>query len=320
MKRYSWGLTSLLLVRGLAAQDAPQAGKGLGWAYPVPEGTPPAVETTPKKLPGSDRSYTQAQIDDPFNAPDWYPSEHGPVPSVVQKGTQAQSCGSCHLMSGMGHPESATLAGLPAEYMLRQMADFKSGRRKDPKVQEQSLRAARMNGISAALPEDQMRQAIEYFAALKPQVWYKVVETDTVPKTWVNGGRMRFALPGGAMEPIGKRIITLPQDPARVESRDPNVGFIAYVPSGSIKRGEALVNGGSGKTIACSVCHGEGLKGLGDMPRIAGIHPIYIVRQLFNFQSGANSSSAAAQMKKVVDKLTEEDMVDIAAYTTTLVP
>lgn len=302
---------------------AGMAQDSLTWAYPFPDKTPPpgSAEAGPKKLAGSSRSYTQAQIDDQFNPPDWFPNEHAPLPAVVQKGIQAQACGSCHLMSGMGHPESATLAGLPAAYMLRQMADFKAGLRQDPKAYEQSLRAGRMNIIAAGLPEEEMRKAVEFFAAMKPEVWYKVVEADTVPKSWINGGRMRLPLAAGGTEPLGNRIITMPQDPAKVESRDPHSGFIAYVPKGSIKRGEALVkDGGAGKTVACAICHGEGLKGLGDIPRLAGIHPIYIVRQLFDFQSGANSSSAGAQMKKVTEKLSEDDMIAIAAYTASLAP
>jgi cytochrome c553 len=178
-----------------------------------------------------------------------------------------------------------------------------------------------MNIIAAGLPEEDMRKAVEWFASLKPIVWYKVEEAQTVPKSWVNNGRMRLPLPSGGTEPLGNRIITMPQDPALVEARDPRSGFIAYVPPGSIKKGEQLVNmGGAGKTIACAVCHGEGLKGLGDVPRLAGIHPIYIVRQLFDFQVGANTSTAGAQMKKVVEKLSEDDMIAIAAYTASLQP
>lgn len=320
MRTRSWLPVSLLFVAGIGAQA--QDGKALTWAYPVPDPTPnAAADPTPKKIPGSSRSYTQAQIDDQFNPPDWFPEEHAPLPNVVQKGIQAQACGSCHLMSGMGHPESATLAGLPVAYMLRQMQDFKQGLRNDPKVHEKSLRAARMNIIAAGLPDEDMRKAIEWFAALKPTPWYKVEETQTVPKSWVNGGRMRLPLASGGTEPLGNRIITLPQDPARVEERDPHSGFVAYVPPGSLKKGEALVNnGGNGKTVACSLCHGEGLKGLGDVPRLAGIHPIYIVRQLYDFQAGANTSTAAAQMKKVVEKLSEDDMIAIAAYTASLNP
>jgi cytochrome c553 len=319
MKYLGW----LLFAAAIPMQA--QQGKDLNWAYPVPDPQTPgaagARADTKKTLPGSSRSYTQAQIDDQFNPPDWFPDEHGPLPNVVQKGIQAQACGSCHLVSGMGHPESATLAGLPVEYMLRQMGDFKKGLRKDPEIHEKSLRAARMDIIAAGLPDDQMQQAIEWFAALKPIVWYKVEEAQTVPKSWVNNGRMRLPSPSGGSEPLGNRIITLPQDPARVEERDPHSGFIAYVPPGSLKRGEELVkNGGAGKTVACAICHGEGLKGLGDVPRLAGIHPIYIVRQLFDFQVGANSSSAGAQMKKVVEKLSEDDMIAIAAYAASLQP
>ncbi|MBV8845929.1 MAG: c-type cytochrome [Bryobacterales bacterium] len=317
MKKLECALTALVLVGGLRAQ----AGKELIWAYPVPDPSPStAADNAPKKLEGSARSYTQAQIDDQFNPPDWFPDRHGPLPSVVQKGIQAQACGSCHLMSGMGHPESATLAGLPEAYMIRQMEDFKNGLRKDPKIHETSARAARMNIIAAGLPDEEMRKAIEWFAALKPIPWYKVEEAQTVPKSWVNGGRMRLPLASGGTEPLGNRIITMPQDAARVELRDPRSGFMAYVPPGSIKKGEALAGGGSGKTIGCAICHGDGLKGLGDVPRLAGIHPIYIVRQLYNFQTGANSSSAAALMKKVVEKLNDDDMIALAAYAGSLAP
>jgi cytochrome c553 len=315
-------LAAPVLILTLASAFAQQpARQPLIWAYPVPTPGPAAgPNTTPKTLPGSTKQYTQAQIDDQFAPPDWYPNEHAPLPTVVAKGIQAQACGACHLMSGLGHPESADLAGQPVAYLVRQMEDFKAGLRKDPAEYEQSLRAGRMNTIAAGLPDKEMRDAAEWFSKLKPAVWYKVEEAATVPKTWVNGGRMRFALPGKETEPIGNRIITLPQDPERVESRDPHSGFIALVPPGSIAKGKALVEGGAGKTVACATCHGEGLKGLGDIPRIAGVHPIYTMRQLNNFQVGANKSTAGAQMRKVVEKLTEEDLVAISAYTATLPP
>lgn len=321
MKKKS-ALAGLLLVLGAIAWSQQQSEKALIWAYPVPDKTPAAAaDNTPKHIPGSAKAYTQAQIDDQFNPPDWFPDEHGPLPRLLTRGVQAQACASCHLTSGSGHPESADLAAQPLEYMLRQMADFKNGLRKDPMAYDATQRASRMNNIAGGISDEDMRDAVKYFASLKPQVWYKVIETQTVPRTWVNGGRMRLPLPGGGTEPVGHRIMTLPQDPARVESRDPHSGFIAYVPVGSIAKGKALVtDGGSGKTIACATCHGEGLKGLGDIPRIAGVHPIYIVRQLYNIQIGANTSTAAAPMKKVVEKLTQDDMVAIAAYTASLPP
>ncbi len=322
MKNLACALIALLALFAAKGHSQQQQKAGpLVWAYPVPD---PAPATTadkgPKRLPGSSKSYTQAEIDNLYGPPDWYPNEHGPLPKVVAEGIQSQACGACHLMSGLGHPESADLAGQPYEYLVRQMADFKAGLRKDAPGYEGAARASRMNIISSGLPEADMREAVKFFSTLKPAVWYKVIEAQTVPKTWVNGGRMRLPLPAGGTEPLGNRIITLPQDPARVESRDPHSGFIAYVPMGSLKKGEALVTTGANKTTECAVCHGEGLKGLGDIPRIAGVHPIYIMRQLYDFKTGANSSTAAAQMKKVVEKLTEEDMIAIAAYTASLSP
>ena len=144
-----------------------------------------------------------------------------------------------------------------------------------------------------------------------------------VPKTFVGQGRMRFVQPGGEMEPIGNRIITVPVDQTRARLRDPHpgAGFIAYVPVGSVARGKALVEtGGSGKTIACSICHGDALKGLGDVPRLAGLHPIYIARQLYLFKDGTRNGVDAQLMKKPAAKLTDDDVLAISAYLGSLAP
>ena len=293
----------------------PQPEAARAWAFPAINGAVPAEEPGPKNLPGSTKSYTPAEIDNLLSPPDWFPGEHPPAPSIVQKGhAGALACGACHLMSGEGHPESAGLTGFTAEYVMRQMADFKSGVRKD---------AARMNGIAKELSDEEVRQASEWFAALKPMAWTKVTEAAMVPKTFVGQGRMRFVQPGGAMEPIGNRIITVPQDQTRARLRDPHpgAGFIAYVPVGSIAKGKALVEtGGSGKTIACSICHGDSMKGLGNVPRLAGLHPIYVARQLYLFKDGTRNGGDAQLMKKPVAQLSEDDIVSVAAYLGSLAP
>ena len=79
---------------------------------------------------------------------------------------------------------------------------------------------------------------------------------------------------------------------------------------------EALVlRGGPGKTVACAACHGEGLKGMGEVPRLAGIQPLYLARQLFDMRHGRSAGKAAELMKPVVANLTNADMMAIAAYT-----
>jgi cytochrome c553 len=263
-----------------------------------------------KQVPDSTRAYTQAQIDDPFEPPDWFPDEHPAMPRIVARGDKpgVRACAQCHLPSGDGHPESSSLAGLPVPYILRQMEAFKNGGRV-------GVRATVMIAIAKAITDADAREAAEYFSGLKPGVWTKVTETDSVPKSYVGAGGMRFAAAGGEMEPIGNRIIVLPEDEARAKMRDPHSGFIDYVPTGSIAKGEALAaTGGEGRTIPCAICHGPTLQGLGEVPSIAGRPPTYIVRQLNDMQTGARSGISTALMKAVVEKLTADDMIALAAY------
>src|SRR5215510_1010897 len=85
------------------------AQEGLDWAYPVTPKPEPHDNLVLKQVPDSTRAYTQAQIDDPFNPPDWFPDEHPPMPPAVAQGTKpaARACAQCHLLSGDGHPESS---------------------------------------------------------------------------------------------------------------------------------------------------------------------------------------------------------------------
>jgi cytochrome c553 len=316
MKHLLWILVGVCLCAlSIAAQQPAPTGGDRSWAFPVlPQGFRPATEPPePKSIPGSAKSYTPPQIDDLLNPPDWFPDEHPPAPAIVQKGHGGVlACGACHLMSGEGHPESAGLTGFTAEYIMRQMADFKSGARKD---------AARMNAIAKDMTDEESRQASEWFASLKPRAWTRVIEAAMAPKTVVGQGRMRFVDPAGGMEPIGNRIITVPQEEERARRRDPHSGFTAYVPVGSIAKGRALAeSGGSGKTIACSICHGDALKGLGNVPRLAGLHPIYIARQLYLFKDGTRNGVDGQLMKKPIARLDDQDIVALAAYLASLAP
>jgi cytochrome c553 len=319
MKPFAWILSlALLFVLVIGAQAPPPASPNRpAWAFLVPDKEqPPSEESAgPIRVPGSAKTYTAKQIDDLANPPDWFPDEHGPLPKIVAGGLGPSmlACGACHLMSGEGHPESAGLAGMPVEYLVRQMADFKNGTRIDP---------ARMNAISKLISDEDARKAAEFFASLKPTTWVKVVESTSVPKSYVSArGRMRLPLPSGGMEPLGNRIVELPEDASRAESRDPKSPFIAYVPMGSVEKGEQFVmTGGSGKSINCTICHGDGLKGLGDVPRLAGLHPLYIARQLYGFQTGQYTGTSSALMKKVVANLNADDMLALAAYAASLAP
>jgi cytochrome c553 len=280
------------------------------WAFPVPEKVlPPAPpdDGKPRQMPGSSRSYTQKEIADIADPPDWYPDEHPPMPNLVAHGSkEVRACATCHLPNGLGHPESANLAGLPVGYFERQMADFKSGKRK--------AYSESMISYAKAISDADLKEASAYFAALKPLRWTRVVETDTVPQTFVAKGGIRLVLPEGTSEPIGQRIIELPEDAARADARDGHSGFVAYVPKGSLAKGEALVKQGGGKTIPCGACHGQDLRGAGDAPRIAGFSTIYLVRQLYQMQNGSRANDQAQMMLPAVKNIDVDDMIAIAAY------
>jgi cytochrome c553 len=304
---------AVLLPCGANPQQAPvPSAAGRAWAFPLKPDRELADDAAPKAVPGSARRYTQAQIDDLLNPPDWHPDRHAPPPPIVVKGHGAAlACGACHLMSGLGHPESSDLTGLSADYIVQQMIDFKSGARKDP---------TRMNGIAAAATEEEARQAAEWFATLPRRAFTQVIETDTVPRTFLGPGRMRFAEPDGSREPIGDRIVTVPEDPARARLRDPDSGFVAHVPVGSLGRGRTLVDAGGDRTLPCAPCHGDALRGKGKVPRLAGMHPIYTVRQLYGFRDGTRNGADAAGMKPVVERLTDDDILAMSAYLGSLEP
>ena len=292
---------------------------GLGtaqeWAYQVVEFIPPSEidVDAPRTVPGSSRSYSQAEIDDDWNPPDWFPDDHAPMPEIVARGPgDVRACAACHLTSGMGHPESSHLAGLPVEYFMRQMADYRSGARQDRYW---------MNDFAQALSDEDLRAAAEYYAAIEPIDWVEVIEAETVPRTYVGDNRMRFVHPEGGTEPLGQRIIELPQDRDLVTAKHPYTGFTAYVPVGSLARGEALVTtGAEGRTIACNICHGADLKGLGEIPGIRGVSPLYTVRQLNDIQTGDRAGPMAVLMQPTVVNLTVDDMIAIAAYLASLDP
>lgn len=317
---------TLILAKAVAAQSGPPP-----WAYgfstengPLPkagsESLPKDTET-PRQLPGSNLTFTVTQIWNQFGPADWYPEDHPPMPDIVAHGRKpvVRACAFCHYPNGKGRSENTSIAGLPVAYFVQTMGDFKSGARKT--ADSRRLNANFMNLFASGMTDDDVKAAAQYFAAMKPTPWVKVVETNTVPKTG-NIGHMFIALDGTEKEPIGKRIVEVPENTeATAVLRDDHSGFIAYVPVGSIKKGEVLVTkGGGGKTAPCAGCHGANLQGLGPVPGIAGRSPSYIVRQLYDMQQGFRSGVWTELMKPVVAHLSEDDMLAIAAYTASRVP
>ena len=119
---WAWGFTG-------PATNAP--------APPRPA-TPPPDNKKRHTLPGSRFSFTAAELafpteDSKYSPADWYPEDHPqPMPEIVahgRKSAEIYPCGLCHRPNGSGRPENANITGLPTEYFVRQVMDFKSGAR-----------------------------------------------------------------------------------------------------------------------------------------------------------------------------------------------
>jgi cytochrome c553 len=287
----------------------------------------PVEQTRMRHLDGSNATYSLVDVRDGQNVIDWFPDDHPPMPDVVAHGpaalgTRKRGCGSCHLPNGKGRPENAGVAGLPVAYFMRQIQDFRSGRRHSADPRKPNTNT--MIELAKSLTDDELKAAAQYFGSMKWTPWIRVVETDRVPRTRINGN-LFLPIEEAKTEPIAGRIIEVPENEEQAESfRNPHSGFVAYVPVGSINKGKDLVTTGGakfigtefvrGKTTPCITCHGPDLMGVADIPPIAGRSPSYMVRQLWDMQQGTRNSEGAQLMRLVLANLTPEDMVDIVAY------
>lgn len=328
---------ALTLASGVVTASAADSGPP-PWAYgfttPLPNPPPPrAVQGVPAAqdsveqhaLGGSRSKFTREQISNRFGPADWFPEDHPVMPDIVAHGRESAepkiyACGLCHYPNGKGRPENANVTGLTYDYIVQQLRDFKSGARvtSDPR----KANTATMAGFARAMTDDDIQTVAKYFASIPATPWIKVLESDTVPKMRSAGG-IFVPLTGSdaGMEPIGARIVETPVNVEETEAlRNPRSGFIAYVPRGSVKKGEQLVTTGDGKVTACVACHGPDLRGLGPVPTLAGRSPSYLGRQLYDMQHGNRTGNWTPLMAPVVSKLSEEDIMNAAAYLASLQP
>jgi cytochrome c553 len=294
---------------GAGGRGAAGGGGGRGAAAP---------DTTTHTVPGSTLRFTLAQVRNTQGPADWFPGDHGEMPPIVKNGraaAQILACSLCHYPNGKGRPENAAVSGLPVSYFVQTMLDFKNDNRKSSDARKANTN--RMIAFAKAMTDEEIRAAATYFGAIKWSQWIKVQEVDVVPKTRIAGGM--FIAEAGAnagTEPIGERIIEVPENTEQTETyRNPRSGFIAYVPKGSLAKGAMLADRGQ-----CALCHGADLRGLGPVPGIAGRSPSYIVRQLYDFQSGARKGEWGHLMKGAVAPMSANDMIAVAALAASKAP
>ena len=309
---------SALAVTTHAYQAA--APRAPAWAYPQGVHDEPAPDDGKLyHLPGTTQAFTDTQINRGMDTIDWFPQSHpAPPPPVIKGSPTYKACGQCHLLNGVGKPETSNLQGLPVAYFLQQLEDMRDGKRNPTNVPS-SLTG--MIAIAKALTPHEAQQAAEYFHSIPESSKIRVVESATAPVTHPGPHTVQLIDAYAAPEPIGTRIVEVAENVERTKLRDPSSGFIAYVPPGSLARGKALIASGGPSRMACTVCHGADLKGTGDMfPPLAGHSPTSTARQLFDFRSGTRNGKNAAAMKPVVAGLSDADIVDISAYLASVKP
>lgn len=338
----SVAITALMSASSLVAFQSPQAAPDWAYGYlkplepgdrvappcpaaakPFPDcaypAAPPPDDRVKIRMPEAAPAFTRREVYFDFGPADWYPEDHPPMPDIVAHGRQSagiRACALCHYPNGQGKMENGGVAGLPVAYILEQLKAFRTGARHsaDPR----KANTNEMAQIARLLTDEEATAAANYFASMKWRPWVKVVEADTAPsvRSTVNG--LFLPIPGADPIPLGNRIIEVAEHPERTDQlRDPHSGFIAYAPIGSIAKGEALATNEKVKTKPCGLCHGPGLRGVGNVPGIAGHNTSYLMRQLWDFKQGTRKS---AVMSPMVMKLDVDELLDLAAYVASRTP
>ena len=274
---------------------------------------------------GSDQQFTRLDFRSHTSYPEWFPSDYPqPMPRVNMVGSEslgntARACSLCHLANGKGRPENAPPGGQPAAYTIQQLNDMRNDLRNtsDPRKSNPHTMVRLAKGMS----DQEMQEMAEYYEAIPWTPWIRVIETDMVPEMELEEGNMFITEGVERTVPLNGIIVETPEN--ELESnylRSPRSGWNAYVPVGSLAKGEELVTTGGGKTVACNICHGADLMGIGIMPGIAGRSPSYMMRQLWDMKQGTRKGPNAALMMPIIDNLTVEDMTNIVAYLASMMP
>ena len=304
-----------------AAQDTPPA-----WAYPVnpPDFKPPPDDGTVRQVPGSKAGYTLTQLRDRFIAPDLASRR---LPGDAGDRRAGPQAGACMPADSATAPTAPAVRRTPTSPDCRSPTSF--ARWPTSRAARAIARcriapdAAQGLQLAKAITDAEIEAAATYFASIKPRSIVRVIESATAPQAVVaawyysgvpNGRRSRSASASSRSRRTAEQFV----------NRDTRARFVAYVPEGSIKRGQVLATtGGGGRTLPCGTCHGgPTMRGVGviGLPPLAGRSPSYLVRQLYDLKHDTRNGSQGVIMKSTVKDLTIDDMIALAAYLGSLEP
>jgi len=156
-----------------------------------------------------------------FPAPDCTPPIIPLLPEIRAKGQESRdvfACGFATEADGRAARKTRHLPGFRTSYIKAadgRISRMAQGKLPCPERGPPQL----MIALAKAASEQEVQASAEYFAALKPSPLIKVVETETVPKTYVRGmvsGRFRKRPERGDREPHyrsprGRRAVRKPR-------------------------------------------------------------------------------------------------------------
>ena len=259
--------------------------------------------------------------------------------------TKTTACAACHGPNGnSSNPDWPRLAGQSAVYVAEQLRLFRAATRPNPT----------MMPMATSLSDQDIADVAVYYEAQTPLGLEADPSYWQAGQTLYQRGDRAHDIPacaachgpGGSSTssdyPIlagqsaryiflelrdfkeGRRTNAVMQALARPLSAQDMADIGAYFaaqPPGSTSfkadpakaaRGEAKA-----KETLCTMCHLGEFKGQNEVPRVAGQHPEYVVRQLQDFKAGRRTNDAGT-MSSVSKTLGDQDMDDLANYIATL--
>jgi cytochrome c553 len=121
-------------------------------------------------------------------------------PDLARGQAAAVSCGACHTADGSrGTPANPILQGQHPEYLVKQLTEFKSGKRKN----------AVMSGMAAALPEDDWKHVAAFYASKSAKPGFaQVKDSVALGEQIYRGGIVKKQVPAcaGCHSPNGAGI------------------------------------------------------------------------------------------------------------------
>jgi cytochrome c553 len=84
-------------------------------------------------------------------------------------------------------------------------------------------------------------------------------------------------------------------------------------PAFSVDRARVALGRAKAEEVLCTMCHLGGFKGQNEIPRVAGQHRDYVVKQMKDFKEGRRTNDAGT-MTSVSRTLSDQDIEDLAQY------